>query len=201
MKRIITGALMLLLIGGTAQAQQSTKAKEHRMHKMEELNLTAEQKVQLQTLRTQQKAEWAEWKKNEDVSVKEAKSSKAALKEKHKTQLNALLTPAQQQQLAKARTDHNKGGSGNMHKRGGKDFTKELNLTTEQQSKMKDLTQTFKNKRQSLQQDKTLSDAQKKENLKALALQHRQEIKSLLTAEQQQKLEALRKEQRDKAGK
>lgn len=200
MKRIVTGALALLLITSAAQAQQAQGAKEHRKDRTEQLNLTADQKAKLKTIREAHRKQWQELKKQDNITVKEWKTRRQELAQKQHTEMSAILTAEQQQQLATMHGDRSKGMQGKGFRQHGQPMA-QLNLTDAQQTKMKAANQSFKTKRAALRSNTTLAQAQKKEQMQALAQQHRQEVKAILTPEQQQKLETLRQDRRAKNGK
>jgi Spy/CpxP family protein refolding chaperone len=69
-----------------------------------------------------------------------------------------------------------------------KDFRKEilrqLNLTREQQLKMREINQIMKASREELEKNTTLPDAEKKTKLRSLRKDHAQKIQAVLTEEQ-----------------
>src|SRR5687767_182240 len=109
MKRIITSALVIMLAIGAAQAQ--TKTDKHHGHKKEHnmafdnLNLSADQKARLQSIREDFKKQSADLKNNTQLSAEEKKNRRKALHEQFRTQSAAILTPAQKEQLAKNKTE------------------------------------------------------------------------------------------------
>jgi Spy/CpxP family protein refolding chaperone len=101
MKKIISAALALTLLIGTAQAQNTEKG--DRRHKgdrkemsFQKLNLTADQKEKLQSLREAQRREMQDLRNN-SVTPEQRK----AVQEKYKAQYEAVLTPAQREELNK----------------------------------------------------------------------------------------------------
>src|SRR5688500_2432756 len=122
MKRILTTALAIVLFVGASQAQD--KGRHHGKQGGEkfatELNLTAEQKARLQSIREQQKAEMETLRKTGSVTPEQKK----ALHKKYRTQVEAVYTPAQKEQLNKLREEWKaKGKEGKAGKEGkGKDF-------------------------------------------------------------------------------
>jgi Spy/CpxP family protein refolding chaperone len=197
MKKILMGALSLLLITA-AQAQDTTRKDQHRKQQIETLNLTTDQKAKLKALREAQQKEWTALKKDKAALTEADKKQRREMQQKYQAEMKAILTPEQQAQLAQSHAQHQKGAQAKGPRTGMKEA---LNLTEAQQTKIKVLNQDFKTKRESLRKDASLTEAQKKEQMKAIAQQHRTEVKSMLTAEQQQKLETMRKEHRKGAGK
>ncbi len=127
MKRILTGALVLALITGTAQAQSpsSDKAKGHKEHRMggynkmgvyEQLNLTADQKAQLQALKENFKRESEALRNSTSLSVEEKQARKRDLHTNWRSQSEAILTPAQKEQLQRIKAEKGVNGEGKWNK-------------------------------------------------------------------------------------
>ncbi len=85
-----------------------------------------------------------------------------------------------------------------------KDMMKDLNLTESQRTQMKLLNEDFKNKMQSLRNDRTLSAEQVKQKRQELTKQHHSNIESLLTSDQKkiwkEKRDDMRDDRRDEHG-
>ena len=109
MKRIITSALVIMLTIGAAQAQKTTDKREghKKEHKMafDNLNLSADQKARLQSIREDFKKQSADLKNNTQLSAEEKKTRRKALHEQFRTQSAAVLTPAQKDQMAKMKAE------------------------------------------------------------------------------------------------
>lgn len=127
MKRILTSALVLALITGTAQAQSASEKskghnKEHRMgghDKMgayEQLNLTAEQKAQLLALKENFKRESESLRNNNSLSAEEKQARRKELHANWRSQSAAILTPAQQEQLQKIKAEKRANKEGKWNK-------------------------------------------------------------------------------------
>src|ERR1043165_8566333 len=144
MKRILSTALAIVLFVGAAQAQK-TEDKAHprgdrKEMAMQQLDLTADQRAKLQSIREAQRKEIQELRKNDQMTVAEMKAKRKELMEKYKEQYKAVLTPAQVEELKKRRTEHVGKDFG---KRGGDHFRnqaaffkKELNLTPDQKTRI-----------------------------------------------------------------
>lgn len=63
---------------------------------------------------------------------------------------------------------------------------KQLDLTDAQSQQLKTINENFRNQLQSLQADKSLSEAARKERRQALTTEHRNQIHAILTPEQRQ---------------
>lgn len=101
MKKVFTGALAILLATATVQAQtDTTKGFRREQHDRQkdgpyaQLNLTTDQQAKLKSLRDEFKQKH-EALKNEKLTEAERKSQLEALREQHKSAMEAILTPAQ----------------------------------------------------------------------------------------------------------
>lgn len=207
MKRILASALMIALTIGAANAQtgkadkKEGAKKEHRGYH-QDLNLTEAQKAKMASLRAKHKAE-----------REAAKGDRKELMQRHRAEMEALLTPEQKTEMQKKRAEKStafqkgkrggkegrKGGKeGNMARKGGEDrraaMAQQLSLTSDQQAKMKAAQTDFRTKMQSLRADNSLNAEQKAAKRKELAQQHQAQVKSILTKEQQEKMQQLRKD-------
>ena len=105
----------------------------------------------------------------------------------------AGFTFTAQAQDSNAPKEHRKGDHKKEWKQGGKE---KLNLTEDQQEKMKALHQSFSTQVKAIKDNQSLSEDQKKEQMKALSVKRREEMKAILTPEQQQKMLEQRKNMR-----
>lgn len=202
MKKIISAALAVTLFIGAAQAQ--TMDKGDRRHKGErkemvsdKLNLTADQKAKFQTLREAQKKEMQALRQNGNATKEQRKS----IHEKYKPQYEAILTPAQREEWNKQKSawkEKGDRGSKAFNKRNGKRgaqaafFKKELNLTADQQKKITSIFQEFRTKAQDIRSSNSLTQDQKKSQMKSLADQYMSQGKAVLTPEQAKKWEEMK---------
>ena len=222
MKKLITSALILALTIGSASAQ-SAPAKEHKkefkMQQLNRLNLTADQKSKLKTIRDQHQAE-VKALKGQSLTQEAFRSQRQAIDQKYLEQAKAILTPAQRQEAEQMLNDWkdkgNKGkrgdkggfekGEGKMKGEGkgpgrgegfrGGDMEKDLNLTADQSKRIGEIRAGFKPQLDALRNDASLSQEQKRARMRELMQQHQEQIKTVLTKEQIQKMESRRKERR-----
>lgn len=207
LKKILSTTLAIVLFIGASQAQ-TTEEKDRRNKgerkemAINHLNLTAEQKAKFQTIREAQRKEMQTLKSSGNVTPEQRK----AIHEKYKTQYQAILTPAQQEELKKhkkERKEKGKMGQG-FGKRGGKFgnqaafWKKELALTADQETKLQTLFQDFRTKAQNIRSNNSLSQEQKKTQTKSLAQQYMAQGKAILTPEQARKFEALKDKRMNK---
>ncbi|HUC83297.1 MAG TPA: Spy/CpxP family protein refolding chaperone [Flavisolibacter sp.] len=210
MKKILTTALAIVLFVGASQAQDKPRHERGGGKYATELNLTAEQKTQLQALREAQKKEMEALKQKGDVS----KEQRKAIAEKYKTQYSSILTPAQKEQMAKKREEwkaKGKEGKGkSFGKRGGDRgafgqqaafFKKELNLSSDQETKLKGIFQEFQTKSKDLRSNNSLTQEQKRTQMQSLSKQYMDQGKAVLNAEQLQKLNSMKGKNKSKRNK
>lgn len=206
MKKILSTALAIVLFAGASQAQTTESKDHHRKGERKEqafqnLNLSAEQKAELQSLREAQRKEMQELKKSGSAT----KEQRKALHEKYRTQYQSILTPAQQEEMKKNREtmkDRTQNGprgekGKGFGKRGGNMgqqaafFKKELNLSASQETKLKGIFQEFQTKTKEVRSNNALSQEQKRTQFQSLAQQYMAQGKAVLTPEQAQKFEEL----------
>lgn len=213
MKRIITSAFVIMLTIGAAQAQTTSTnkgpghKKEHKMA-FDDLNLSADQKSRLEAIRGDFKKSMTDLKNNTSLSTEEKQARRKTLQEQFRSQSQAVLTPAQREQMAKkkeewkaARKDGAKKGEGRSAKgKGfdrGKKMQEELGLTSEQQQKVSSIHSEFRPKFEALRNNNALTGEQKKEKMRQLMQQQQEQMKAVLTPEQVQKMQNMR-QPRDK---
>jgi len=74
-----------------------------------------------------------------------------------------------------------------------KEMNKELDLTKDQQAQMKEFKKSMKQKKEDINNDKTLTDAQKKDKLKELHKEKKEKTNAILTPEQREKMKEQKK--------
>ena len=97
MKRIITSAFAIMLLIGAAQAQTTSPDKKQghkKEHKMafDNLNLSADQKARLKSVREDYKKQSADLKNNTQLSAEEKQKRRKELHEQFKAKTDAILT-------------------------------------------------------------------------------------------------------------
>lgn len=206
MKRILTGALAFVLFAGAAQAQTKQDSSWHH-HKgghemvMKQLNLTPDQQSQLKSIHENERKEMQALKNNSSLTADQLKDQRKELHKKYQDQMQTVFTPAQKEQLKKLRAerkdkvgkkDHKNKNRKDFAKRGN--FQKELNLTQAQQDQLAKMRTDLKSQMQSIHNDQSLTQDQKKEKIHSLMKDQKDKFKSVLTKEQIEKLQSLRKE-------
>jgi Spy/CpxP family protein refolding chaperone len=213
MKRILTGALALVLITGAAQAQSQKDTTGHRHRDghhtmMKQLNLTPDQQAKFKAIRENQHKEM-EALKTKALTSDQVKTQRKELHKKYHDQMQLVLTPAQKEQMKNFKAEkkktyaekgqRKKGGKG-VNKRSG-DFQKELNLTQAQKDELSKMRRDVKGQMESIRDDQSLTQDQKKEKIHSIKKDQKEKFKSVLTKEQLDKLETTKKERKDRVTK
>ncbi|HET9696625.1 MAG TPA: hypothetical protein VFP40_07140 [Terriglobales bacterium] len=165
------------------------------MKKMaEKLNLSQQQQDQLKPIfekqREQAKAIW----KDSSLTQDQKKEKMQALRQDFKGQVNGILTPAQQQQLAQMKEN------GREHMRGkmGARMAEKLNLSQQQQDQLKPIFEKQHEQMRAIWQDNTLNKDQKKEKMQALRQDFQTQINGVLTPDQQQQWQQMREQMKQR---
>jgi Spy/CpxP family protein refolding chaperone len=205
MKRILTGALALVLFAGATQAQSKQDTSFHH-HKnghammMKQLNLTSDQQTQLKSIRGNERQEMKALKAK-SLTTDQLKSQRKELHKKYHDQIQSVFTPSQKDQMKKLQAERKEKGG----KKNGKDFAKrrnhfqkELNLTDSQKDQLTKMRTDMKSQMQSIRNDQSLTQDQKKEKVHSLMKERQEKFKSVLTKDQIEKLQSVRKERQAK---
>jgi Spy/CpxP family protein refolding chaperone len=109
---------------------------------------------------------------------------------------NSIVSLAQVERVPAKGPDSavNKPAENTMDRAEKKDLLKELDLTKEQKSKLKEIRQSGKAKKEAVENNDQLSESEKKTKLKELQKEQAQNIQAILTDEQKEKLKAKRQE-------
>lgn len=213
MKKILSGLIAVAFaFGATAQTGEKTEGNtqhENRLHQRfeqnpqrfdkiaQKLNLSEDQKTRMKTANETFAQQMKALNQNENITVKEQKERRQAIVSQHQTQIDAILTTEQKSKMQELKGSFRPGRNDKGMVRGDRmDRFKSLNLTDEQQNRMKTINEDFKTRIQSVQNNSSLTDVQKKEQLKSLHEQHANDIKSLLTPEQKEKFKESGKNRR-----
>lgn len=203
MKKILTSALALVLFIGAANAQDGGRHRGKDGQKMaQELNLTADQQAKFKSLHEAERKEMEALKQD----AAQNRDQRKAIHDKYKTQYEAILTPEQ-----KAKWNEKKGDWKEDHKGKGKGgdrgdrfgqmagfYKKELNLTADQETRLKGIFDEFRTKAKDLRANTSLTREQQKTQMQTLTQQYTTQAKAVLTPEQAQKFEQLKNERMHK---
>ena len=203
MKRFVTVLLAAGAFVFSAGAQETRKEKDkshaqqprHHYKKnriTSQLNLTAEQKEQMKANRDATKKQMMDLEKDENITVKEYKVRKAAIRKEQKEKMTSLLTAEQKEQLVKQKADKKAGFDKKREARLEK-MKSTLNLSDVQLSDLKSNREAQQLKFKDIRSNEKLSEVEKKEKFKELKDQHKAEFKKILTEEQLKKWEETKK--------
>ena len=123
--------------------------------------------------------------------------------------MQAILTPAQKEQMEKMKDERKASGRKGDFKKGqgvgrkgdfkrGADFQKELGLSQDQKDRMTRIRTDFKSRFEALRNDNSLSKEQKRTKMHELMKAQQEEMKTVLTKEQIEKMESFRKKRSGK---
>ena len=199
MKKIaLTIMAFVVAFSSIAQTNDTNPFKQKELHhgkkhfkdneKLDKLNLKDDQKARIKTLNESYRQQMQNLNKNKSISAAGQKEKRKALAKEHREKIASILTPEQTEQAKNMRHDSPEKHKGEMHTERFDQMTKDLNLTTEQSAKMKDLNSAFIAKLQSLRQNTAISDQEKKEQMKNLMKKHKADMEALLTNEQKEQL-------------
>jgi Spy/CpxP family protein refolding chaperone len=204
MKKIMLSVCIAALVATTIQAQEirdrepgkhHMMKRHHRGEAFKNLNLTEDQKAQFKALNEANRKQLAELKKNDNITVKEWKSKKEALRKDHREKMQSLLTTEQKTQLEKSKLERKAKMEERSKARMDKMKTN-LGLSDEQSAKLKSERAVVQEKMKAIREDKSLDDQAKKEHVKELMKKQKENMRSILTEEQLKKLD----EQKQKRG-
>lgn len=210
MKKFLIAAGALVMMVGVSQAQttdsKDTKDKQSVQRKRGEfprsngfgkdLNLSADQQKQFKEINESYRKQVTDIRNDKTLSAADAKTKIQSLRKEQVSKTQALLTPEQKTKMAERRKAFTKDGKGKTAMRGQKGVERmktKLGLTDEQSSKIKTNQQAFHEKAKAIRSDNSLTDEQKKEQVKNLAKQNHESMKSILTPDQLEKMKSGRK--------
>lgn len=215
MKKIIAAALVLA-VAFTANSQDIPERKHEgyrphgghgKMHQrrpvgmdLKQLNLTDAQKEQMKTQRESFRKQMEELKKNDNITVKEWRGRMENLRKEQKTGMDKILTTDQKAQLEKMKGEQKAKREEHM-KKGAERMKEHLGLTAEQSAKLDKSRKETGEKMKAIRENKSLSDEQKKEQVKEVMKKQKENMKSVLTEEQLKKMKEGRQHGPHKGGK
>jgi len=192
MKKFIVCTFVLAVAIQGIKAQEipeRTRETINRHHRdgVNRLNLSEEQKAKFKSLNEDFRTQMEELKKKDDITVKEWRSRMENLRKDHRDKISSLLTDDQKNQLKKSRearqlrqSDRRKEGFDRMRTR--------LNLTDDQAAKLKQSHSDMAEKIQSIRENQSLTDDQKKEQVKELKKKNQENLKTILSEDQLKRL-------------
>ncbi|MCU1306778.1 MAG: hypothetical protein JWN45_1473 [Acidobacteriaceae bacterium] len=150
-----------------------------------DLNLTADQQAKIKQIREQDRASMKAIRDDKSLTPEQRQEKIRALRVSMKRDMDAVLTPDQLQKMAKMRESGEMGGPGGHP--GMMGMAKKLNLTADQQTKVKSIMESTHQQMQTVEQNQSLSQQDKQAQIKQLHESTKTQISALLTPDQQQK--------------
>ncbi|MBS1495670.1 MAG: hypothetical protein JSU03_12720 [Bacteroidetes bacterium] len=206
MKKIAVLSFAFAAISFCASAQQVKESGSMAQHKhhhhshhlqkmkmLKSLNFSDAQKAQLKANRQEYKQKMHTLNQEENITVKEQRDRKAALRQEQKNKFQALLTSDQKTKLAEEKTQLQAQRKARSAKKLEALKTK-ISLTDEQVSKIQAQQEATHLQIQALKQNQSLSREEKMAKLKSILKDSKAERKSIYTPDQLKKLEDLKKE-------
>jgi hypothetical protein len=190
MKKIMFCVLLSLfaVIAVQAQGDPDLRTQKRMRHMdLQKLNLSEEQKAGLKSTNDEFRKQMQDLKKQDDITVKEWKSRMQKLRTDHKEKIKGLLTNDQKEQLKKMKTGRKERSEAMSQKRMER-MKERLSLTDVQSDKLNELRTDMSGKLKALEENKSLSPDQKREQVKELMKQRKEKMSSILTTDQLKKL-------------
>ncbi len=160
---------------------------------MKALNLTDAQKEQLKSEKEAFHKKMEAHKKNENITVKEWKAKRESLVKEHKANVEKVFTPEQKAKLENLKKEGQAKHEGMMKERAEK-MKVHLGLTDEQSAKLEKSRKEMGDKLRTIRENKSLTEEQKREQMRELGKKQKEEMKSILTKEQLEKMKEGRKQ-------
>lgn len=194
-------AVLITVTGVHAQHTKQNRAQEQKKEwrSQRNMNLTQEQKDQMQKLREEARIERE--KIGNDKSLTDAQRSEKlkTLQKEQREKMNSLLTKEQREKMMsnrnkmrqanrpeRMRTHRNPMRSGMQNQYG------KLDLTKTQQEQLNKINAESKAKREAIKNDSKLSEEQRMQKMKELNVESRKQRDAVLTKEQKEQLKSMR---------
>ncbi len=202
MKKIIACLLVAGSFVLTAAAQNTGSKKIHKHHHnnwmaIKELNLSDAQKQDLKANNKNYHVQLSALNKNENITVKEARDQRYALRKDRQAKMMGILTTDQQNKLTQLKNDRQAKREGMAVKKMDK-MKGRLNLSDDQVAKINAGRVAAHNQMKQIRANNQLSRTEMKEQMMAVKTQHKEDFKSILTADQAAKMEAWKQERTSK---
>ena len=148
-----------------------------------DLNLSADQKAQLKSIRQNQRDQIMSLRDDKNLSQEQRMAKVRAIREGTRQQVLGVLTPQQQEIIKNARGEGRKRGRGP-----GRSGDRALDLSAEQRAQLRSIHQSTMAQVKAVRNDSTLTQEQKSAKLQEIRQSTRQQMSGFLTTEQQQRM-------------
>lgn len=157
---------------------------------LKNIELTEGQKKQVQQLQKEHRETMKTLMQNEQQTVKEQRDKLFDLSKAHKNQIDALLTPAQREQV-KAAMNLQKARMEAKRAQGFERMSTRLKLSAEQQEAMKQEQVKMKSTIEAIRADKNADRSALQQKMKQAMENHKKAIASILTEKQKKEMEIM----------
>ena len=203
MKKLLIPLVAIFALTTTVNAQDKMGKKGHHKHHQKgkmakQLNFSEEQKSQAKTINADYRKKMQDLNKQDNISVKEMRSRKAAIQKEKKSKMDGLLTTDQKNKIAQAKADRKVKSEERSAKHMDKMKTR-LSLSEEQDTKLKAQRSAMQTKAEKKKNNESLSREQKKEQMMALKAEAKEQHNKILTPEQLKKKEEVKKSHTDRS--
>ena len=202
MKTLLAAIIALVALTFSATAQMENKpmgrpdgnhhqGMKQRGMMMHQLNLTEAQKTQMKSINMDFRTQMQELKKQDNMTVKEFNARKEALQQDRKSKTMAILTDEQKnkmQAMKKDRQDKMKM----MQTKHIERMQSQLNLTTDQSTKLKAKNDELNQKMDAIRNNSALPQDQKRTQMQQLRQERKAYMESILTEDQKKKMEEMK---------
>jgi protein CpxP len=154
------------------------------------LNLSQQQQDQLKPIFQNQRTQVQAIRQDTSLTPDQKKQKLLALRQDMQTQVNAVLTPEQQQQWAQMKAQARLRMANGPAL--GQRMAQKLNLSQAQQDQLKPIMQNRRVQAKAIWQDNSLTQDQKKQKMQALHQETQAQLNAILTPEQQQQMRQMR---------
>ena len=163
------------------------KTRMHGKKQMEGINLSEEQKAQFKSLNAEHRKQMEELKKEENITVKESRERMEKLRKEHREKTQAVLTTEQKEQIKK-NGEARKVEREEMAVKQKERMKTRLGLSDEQSAKLEKQRKETGEQMKAIRENKSLTEEQKKEQMKSLHKKNQESMKTILTPEQIEKM-------------
>ena len=157
------------------------------------LNLTDDQKAKMKSINKDTREQMEAIQKDDQLSKEAAQDKMAAIRKDREEKIQAVLTDDQKAQLQKAK-DNAAAKGADAGKKHDARLQQQLNLSDDQRAKLAESRKANMEKIQAIRNDASLTDDQKKEQIKDLMKAQKANMKSVLTDEQREKMKEMKKD-------
>ena len=195
--RIILVGLLYLAISTSVEAQKSEQHEEHKkahQETMKQLDLTKEQQKSLKAINKDYRKKFKALEADETIEDAERRIQRRTLKKARQNEVQSVLTPIQVSKLKEIKEERQL----KIIAKKGKQHKEELDLSDSQADEIKAAYEIYHPKLRAIKEDESLTEKERKSQIKDLREKKQNKVKSILTEEQFKKWKELKKEEKKK---